>query len=238
MGWAAILPALLGAVGAGVQYASARSAAETQDTLALLNAEAQTQAVEQRGEMGRLQASINAALAAKDKKAAEASAAGLMQQADINSEAARAATRKNREEMAQLVGLQRAAAAKRGVVDTTGSPLALIKQTAMRDQELADTIRSEDENSRRALFREAVNARNQGIIAGIQGVGFQASGVAATQLAITQAAQAKLDMYSQRASASALRAQGFGNLVSSAGSIGMDAYKTFRARPRSVGTQY
>ncbi len=232
-----IISLITGAVGAGVSYAAAQSAASTQEQMALLNAQAQTQTARQTGQVNQMQAAINATLAEKDEAAARANAAMLDTQAETASSASREATRRAREEAARVLAAQRAAIAKSGFVDTTGSPLLLLADTAGKTQQQADNLRFEDEESRRALFRESALTRNQAILAGINATGQRASGLAAAQLATAEAAKAKLELYSQRAAASAARTQAVGGLFTAFGGLASDSYKNFYNKPGKLGTK-
>ena len=231
MPWAIPVAIGLSAVGAGLSYVATTSAASQQSQLALLNAQAQTQAATQQGQLGAMQASINQTLAEKDAAAAEANARVLEQQAALGTDAAQSNVKKTREDYARILAAQRVQAAKAGVADTTGSPLELLMQTAVREQNAADQIRYEDEVNRRGLFGGAVEARNQGVLARIQGLSQQSQAAGARGNAAAAIAQAKLEMYSQRASADGLRGQAFGGLLSSAGGLALQAGSYFRASP-------
>ncbi|HWB01380.1 MAG TPA: hypothetical protein VG796_00055 [Verrucomicrobiales bacterium] len=223
------------AVGAGVQYAASSAAADTEAQLALLNAQAQTQAIEQRGQVNQMQAAINEQLARREAEAANANAANLAAEAEAGSSRSREATRLSREQAARFAASQRAAMAKAGFTDTTGSPLLLLADTAQKAQRIADNARMEDEESRRQLFREAALQKNQAILAGLNAQGQQLNSLAAAQAATSQAAQARLDLYSQRAAASAARTQAAGTLFDSFGGIAGDAFTFFRNKPGTPG---
>lgn len=226
------------AVGAGMQYYSANNAADTQSRLAMMNAQAQTQAARQSGQAAQMQAKVNQVLAAKEQAAANANAAALRQQAEIGSNISAENTRKNREEMARMIALQRAQVAKAGFVDSTGSPLQLLTQTAEEEQRMSDEYRYQDEMQRRQLFREATIQENEGILAGITGRSAAISGMAAMQQANMAISQARLDAWGQRAAASAMRTSATGQLFTSAGTIGSNAYTMkYRTPPREFTPQ-
>lgn len=233
-----IIGLVVGAVGSGVSYMAQTAAADTQSQLAAANEQTTLQSIDQTRQTNQLQSSINAALATKDRDAATANASMLASQAETASSAAREGTRLSREEAARFAATQRAALAKGGFVDTTGSPLALLADTAEKEQNTANNIRFQDEDQRRALFRESALTKNQGILAGISATGQQASGIAAVQTATMQAAQSKLDLYSQQASASAARTQAVGGLFTSFGGLAGQAYTMFNPspwRPKKLG---
>lgn len=234
----ALVAVAASAAGAGISYSAQQSAAKDNAQLALLNAQAQTQAAKQAGQLGAMQASINAQLAQKDEEAAKANADALERQAAIGTGIAQDNIRKTREEYARMLAAQRVQAAKAGVADTTGSPLELLMQTASKEQSTADQMRYEDEVNRRGLFGGAVEQRNAGVMARIQGLSQQAQGANARGSAMNQIAQAKLDLYAARAQSQAMRNQAVGGLISSTGSIASGAYSSFRATPRATSAPY
>lgn len=223
---------LVGAVGAGVSYASAQSAAKTQDTLALLNAQAQTQAIQQQGQVSQMQAAINTHLAKQEQAAADADAKNLASQAELQTRASMEATRRSREEAARFAALQVASLAKGGFADTTGSPLALLADTAEKAQQEADVIRFEDEQNRRLLFRESAMARNRGILGGLNVQSQRLSGLAAQQRETTALAQNRMNYYAQRAASAAARTGAAGSLLNSMGGLAYQGYSVYRNAPR------
>lgn len=223
---------VVSAVGAGVSYYQQNKAADTQSEMALLNAQSQRQALEQQGRAASMQALINESLAQKERAAAEANARLLERQAAAGTRVTTENTRRGREDMARLMAVQRAAAAKNGFVDTTGSPLSLLASTAEEEQRMADAMRYEDEMSRRSLFKEAGEQRNAGIMAGIAGLSARASGAAARSQAAMGQSQARLDLYAARAGASAMRTGAASGLISAAGGLATSAYQTYRQTPR------
>lgn len=226
------------AAGAGMQYSAAQSAAKDQATLALVNAQAQTQAARQAGDLGVMQAATNEALAKKDEDAANANARALEAQAAIGTTIAQNNVAKSREDFARMLAANRVLAAKSGVADTTGSPLELAQRIAAEDQATANTIRYDDEVNRRGLFQGAGESRNEGVLARINGLSQQSQGAASRGNALNQVAQAKLDLYGARAGAQAMRNQATGALVSQAGSLMSSAYGSFRATPRRANAPY
>jgi hypothetical protein len=140
-------------------------------------------------------------------------------------------TRMTRLEAARFAASARAAAGKSGLVDTTGSWLFNEALNAAEAQKAVDNLTLENEGRRRELFYEGALQRNQSVLAGINVTGQQVAGLAAAQKATTDAAKARLEMYSQRASASAMRTQATGQLAYSIGGLGLDAYKAFKNSP-------
>jgi hypothetical protein len=226
---------VVGAVGAGVSYSASTRAASAQEAIGLANAQAQTQALRQQGEVASMQAMINQSLADKDRQAAVANAKALEQQAEVGTRVSMENTRRGREEMARAMSIQRAQIAKSGFVDTTGSPLQLLASSAEEEQRMADEMRYQDEISRRSLFREAAMQRNQGTLAGISGIGALAGGAAARAQAAAGQTQAQLDLYSERAGAAGRRSAAVGSLLGDVGSGLASASNLKRRTPGRFG---
>lgn len=216
------------AIGAGLSYVSANNAAKTQETLSLLNAQAQTQAIEQTGAINQMQAALNERLAQKDKEATEANANMVAQQAELGTRASIEATRRSRVQAAEFAANQVASLAKGGFADTTGSPLALLADTAEKSQMEADAIRYEDEQRRRNSFRDVSILRNQGVLAGLNVGQQRLAGMAAGQQMTRDLAQSRLNYQGQRAAASAARTKATGGLINSAGGLAYQGYGMFK----------
>lgn len=227
-----IISVLAGAVGSGISYMSAQSAAKTQDTLALLNAQAQTQAIKQQGAITQMQSAINTTLAKQEQAAAAADAKNIASQVEVQTRASIEATRRSREEAARFAALQVASLAKGGFADTTGSPLALLADTAEKAQQDADTLRFEDEQNRRLAFHEAAMARNRGILGGLNVQSQRLSGLAAAQRQTSELAQTRMNYLAQRAAASAARTGAGGSLLNSLGGLAYQGYSVYRNAPR------
>lgn len=225
---------VLGAVGTGMSVSSANNAARSQEQLALLNAQAQTQAARQTGRLQSMQAQVNAALAEKDKAMANAAAQGIERQASTVAAAGRENTRRQRAEFAAFLAKQRAVIAGSGVVDTTGSPLAILEDTARESQRAAEDTLYEVENTRRNLFDEATMQRNAGTVSGIESLGFRAQSAGAIGSIGMASAQARLDYLGARAGAQAMRNNATGLAISQGGSLLMDASRmSFTRTPRT-----
>lgn len=226
--------ALVTAVGAGVSYYQQNKAAGLQSELASLNAQAQSQSIAQQGRASSMQALINQSLADKDKAAANANARLLERQAEMGTRITTENVRRGREDMARLMAVQRAQAAKNGFVDTSGSPLSLLVSSAEEEQRMADALRYEDEASRRALFKEAGEQRNAGILAGITGLGAAASGASGRAQAAMAQSQNRLDLYAARAGSAAMRTNATSGLLSAAGGLMTAGYQGYRQTPRGT----
>lgn len=235
--WVAVIGAAVSAVGAGIQYSQAQSAAADNATLAAMNAQGAAQAAQQQGDLAQMQASINQELAARDEDAAAQNAIQLEAQAKTGTAVTQQNIGKTREDFARMIAAQRVQAAKAGVVDTTGSPLELLAKTAATEQQNVDQQRYEDENNRRGLFAAAEEQRAQGRLARIQGMSYASQGAGAKALSLAQIAQSKIDMYAARAQSAAMRNNATAGLITSAGGIASGLYQSYRATPRSTAPQ-
>jgi len=232
--WIAIGGLVLSAVGTGMSVASSNNAAKSQEQLALLNAQAQTQAARQTGRLQSVQAQVNAALAEKDKVMANAAAQGLERQAGVVAATGRENTRRQRAEFAVFLAQQRASIAGSGVVDTTGSPLAILENTAKESQRAAEDTLFEVESQRRNIFDEATVQRNAGTVSGIEAMGFRGQAAGAIGNIGMQSAQARLDYLGARAGAQAMRNNATGMAISQGGSLLMDSSRmSFARTPRT-----
>lgn len=229
----AVIGLVMSAVGIGMSTISANNAAKSQEQLALLNAQAQTQAIRQQGRLQSMQAQVNAALAAKDAAAANAAAESLEAQARTVGASGRENTRRQRAEFAVFLARQRASIAKSGVVDTTGSPLALLEDTARESQRAAEDTLFEVENTRRSLFADATAQRNNGVAAMIQGLGFRGEAAGALGQIGMGTAQARLDYLGARMGATAIRNNATASAISQGGTFLSDASRfSYNRTPR------
>jgi hypothetical protein len=157
------------AVGAGVSAYGQYQAGRTQSAIANYNAlqrqkqarmellamQAQASATKNQAALTRAAAEGNYAL-----RAAEANArfqnADLMDKRALQEDAInRLNIRNKRMEFGALQSEQRAAIADSGVVESTGTPLDILAETAGKIQAEQETMQYENELSRRTLFREA-----------------------------------------------------------------------------------
>ena len=231
-----IVAVVISGVGAGVSYSAQQTAAADQAHLALMNATANTQAIEQKGQLGMEQAIVNQQLAANDQKAANANAASLEQQAGNIDTINKQNIEKSRTDFQRVMAAQRVQAAQGGVLDTTGSPYDNLLTTAGREQQKADQMNYDAEVTRRQAYTAAQEATNQGIGAEISGLTQQSRGAAALGSAYQAEAQNQLNLFGQRAQAAAMQNQAAGGLLTSVGNIGENAYKMFNPPPGTLGT--
>ena len=198
------------AVGAGVSAYGQYQMGRTQSTLANYNAlqrqkqaklellamQAQANATKQQAGLMRSQAEGNYAL-----RAAEAAArfqnAGMIDQRALQEDAInRLGIRNKMEEFGALQSEQRSAIAASGVVESTGTPLDILAETAGKIQAEQETMQYENELSRRTLFREADLERLGGRL-GLAGASLDRSSQVAQ--AGLMDSEAKLRQFSARA---------------------------------------
>ncbi len=233
----AIIPIIslaVSAIGSGLSFVSAMSAADTQSSLASLNATASLQQIDQQRQTNQLAATINATIAGKEQEAAEANARALKETAAAGDAAARSRTRMSRLEGAKFIAAQRAAAGKAGFSTSTGSPLSLLADTGAKIQDRANEITADNEQTRRQIFREAGQAEIEGQLAGIKQSGANAAGAAAGMNATNAAAQARLDMLGQQAGASAMRTNATSGLFTAFGGMAKDVWNSGLIKRKST----
>lgn len=230
--WAAIFAgvgAVAGVTGGIVQYNSAQDQAKTSSAIAAYNAHQQ--------EMNaRMQLASMEAQAALQKNAAQAQLSLRQQEAQARfnnattientvegqSASARESIRRKAAEYAVFQGTQRATIAKTGLVESTGTPLDILAQTASQIQLEREDQLYADELNRRSLFREADLERLGGRLA-LAGATLDASSQVA-QAGLTSAAgqmqyrsglrQAEITRLTGAAQSQALAGQGWGSLLS------------------------
>ncbi len=234
--YAAVAGVIVAGVGTAISYSAQQSAAEDQAHLALLNAQANTQAIEQKGLLGQEQAQVNEALAANDRRAAEAQAQSLRAQADNASTINEQNIAKSRQDFERLIAAQRVQSAQSGVLDTTGSPYDNLLNTAKREQQKADQINYDSEVTRRQAYAAAQDSENQGIMAEIRGLSQQAAGANAIGGAYQQEAQNQLNLFGQRAQSVAMQNQALGGLMSGISSDLMQGARVYGNLPGGGGS--
>ncbi len=229
-----VILGVIAAAGAGLQYSASVSAAKTNETLSLANAQSATQAARNQGQMQAAQAQLQAIQDGKGQEAAYANAAGIRQSTEADSRRAQENIRRSRQDFARAMSRQRAAVAARGVVDTTGSPLELLVKASEDEQLYEEEQRYADEISRRQGFRAADLEHVRGDTAGIdQGLSLLSAAAARSDAQLKQS-QVKLDLFASRANSTAMRNSATAGLISSAGSIGRDMYQYRKTAPKST----
>lgn len=144
-------------VGTGISVVSQISQAKTQEKIARFNAQieqgnARLQMLSQMGALQQQraqsalalkQAEINFQMAQAEAGARDANAMRIRQAADARAASSREAIRRKRLDHARFMATQRAKIAASGVVDSTGSPLELLAETAGQMQLAVEEMHQE-----------------------------------------------------------------------------------------------
>lgn len=151
-----------GLAGAGYSAYSSRQQGKTAEAIAqynahqeTLNAQMQLMAAEAQAKVQKRIAEAQFRLRQGEANAHFANALTLERTAEVQSRVAREGIRRKATEHDRLRGTQRAMIAKSGLVESTGTPLDILADTAAQIQlERQDALYA-DELNRRSLFREA-----------------------------------------------------------------------------------
>lgn len=230
----AIASLVAGTTGAVMSYQSSQNAAATQETFALMNSQAETQAARQKGALSQQQSLIQSIQSENAKKQGMANAVSLREDAEAQSRISQENTRRTRDDFARLMATQRARLSKSGIVDTTGTPLDLLAETAAQEQMTASEMGFQNEIQRRALFREADMQELQGNVAGFDAATYRNEGLSAVAGGRVAASQSRMNMYGQFAAASGTRMAATGQAISDAGSLADKAYNYSPKTPRKA----
>jgi len=154
--------AVLAVVGAGVSAYSAYEQGKTADSIANynarqndVNARHQLLAMEAQAAVQRQEAEAKYRLQASQAEALQNNAITLQNQADGESNRAREGMKRKADEYAAAQGTQRAMIAKSGFVESSGTPLDILAETAATIQLEREDALYTDELNRRTLFRQA-----------------------------------------------------------------------------------
>lgn len=153
-------------IGAGISAYGQYQSSQTQSVIADFNAKqqeanARTQmlSLQAQAALKEREAQTNFKLRAAESQARFANARNMERQAKINDELARANLQKRRLDFARMQSTQRAAIAEAGVVESSGTPLDLLAETAALIQQDQEEKHYENELARRNLFTEAAFER-------------------------------------------------------------------------------
>lgn len=162
MGWFATIALITAAVGTGISAYGQHQAGKTQQNMANLNAQqqarnarAQLLAMQTQANLQRREAQANFHLRSLESRARENNAVSLENQAIGQDRINRANLIKRRQEGARIQSAQRAAIADAGLVESIGTPLDLLAETAATIQQDQEEQAYSFELQRRTLFREA-----------------------------------------------------------------------------------
>lgn len=169
--------AVAGAVGTGYSIYQSNQASKTAQNQGELQALIGAQSARQQGEAGRIQAQIGFAQAETQRRAAEAEAASMRQQAGVLGWSDLEGQARQRLADRRLIAAQEAATAKSGLV-ATGTPLELMVETAgLQQLSIAETHR-QTELERLQLLHSADLTEYQGNQFAMQGLDAKLQGVA------------------------------------------------------------
>lgn len=220
-------------IGAGVSAYGQYQAGKQADMIARYNAHqqefnARTQLMTMQAEsnLRRQTADANFRLRQAEAQARFSNAQNLANQAEATSRNARESIRRKAEEQGRFTGAQRARIAASNLVESSGTPLDILAETAGKIQLEREDALHTDEVSRRTLFREADLERLGGQLAIAGATLDRSSELAATAInaASGQAAyrsrlrDAELTRLSGRAQRTAATYQAAGTLISGIGS--------------------
>ncbi len=228
----AFLPALaigLSAVGAGVSFIGGMQQAKAAEAISAQNASIQqqnaamqAQSLRAQAELQRIQATANARLRGTEAAAQFGNAEAMKQRAAVQEQINAANLRKQREEGQRLTATQRARFAAAGVVESTGSPLSLLAETAGIIQRDLGERQYQNELALSGLYQEAALERLGGEYA-LAGATLDKSSAlsqarltdaSATATLLTGQRQAEITRLAGASQASGLRTGAFGNLLS------------------------
>lgn len=228
----AFLPTLaigLSAVGAGVSFIGGMQQAKAAEAISAQNAaiqqqnaNMQAQSLRAQAELQRIQALANSRLRQAEAGSQYANADAMRQRAAVQEQINAENLRKQREQGQRLMATQRARFASAGVVESTGSPLSLLAETAGIIQRDLGERQYQNELQLSGLYQEAALERLGGEYALAGATLDKSSALSAARLTdasatatlLTGQRQAEITRLSGQSQASGLRIGAFGNLLS------------------------
>ena len=229
MGWEAatylaVASLVVGAAGTGYGIYTQNQAAKTQDTFALLNAQMGRQQGQLQARLAMAQANIQAQTAHANERIGMANANAIRGDAEARTRASEQNIISTRADQERFQSTQRSMMSASGLVDSTGSPLDLLADTASAHQmELAE-MQYQTELERRQLFREADMTAMSGLDAGNE----MLKGMSQAAAARMSSRQATLTGYSESAKANAMRSQAVATGIQGTGSALGSSYNYYR----------
>lgn len=230
------------AIGAGVSAYGQYQAGKTQSAISNYNAlqrdkqakmemlamQAQARSSQKQADLMRATAAGNFALREAEANARFANADQLEKQALNEDKISRRNIRDKRADFNALTGEQRASIADSGIVETSGTPLDILAETAGKIQGEQESMLFENEQSRRTIFREADLERFGGQM-GLAGASLDRSSSLAQASLMDDEARlrqfsAKAAYQSGRAEADIMRLTGRANRKASNISAGMTIF--------------
>jgi hypothetical protein len=167
-----IASAIVTVIGAGISAYGQYQSGKSQQAIANFNAAeqerqaaTQMQAMQVQAALQKQQADANYKLRASEAQARMNNALSLENNALGQDAINRANLVKRREEFERMQSTQRAEIARSGIVESTGTPLDLLAETAARIQQDQEEQHYQNELQRRTLFSEAAQERLGGKLA-------------------------------------------------------------------------
>jgi hypothetical protein len=245
---AQLIPAFIALAGAGYSAYSSYQQGKTADAFAKynahqqqLNAKMQLMSVQAQAMMQKRMAEAQFRLRQGEADARFANARSIEVTAEAQSRSVRESIRRKAGEFERHQGTQRAMIAKSGVVESSGTPLDILAETAATIQLEREDALHADELNRRTLFREADLERLGGRLAlagatleknsAVAEAGLRsAAGQAQYRSGVREAEITRLTGAAQR---QAYTGQAWGTLLSGVGSAAGD-YATYKPAPTTT----
>ena len=217
-----------------MSYSAQKSAANTQSTFGLLNAQAGAQQARLQGRQQMLSAEVQAASARAQAASAANNALGMKEQVEAESRIATENIRRSRDEFARTLGALRAQGSESGLLETTGSPLDFLTKAAEDQQLFESEQRWADESSRRSGFRGAAVEKARGSQLGLNAALYQLDGSASIAAGRLGVSQARMNGYAAQAGANGMRRDATAGLIGSAAGMATSGYSMYQNRtPRT-----
>lgn len=229
----AIISTAVSAIGTGLQYSAQMSAARTQETFSLLNAQAGVQQATQQANQLALQSQLQAAQSDAARRTAEENAAAQRSQAEMESLVGQENLRRSREEFQRRMAATRTQYAAGGADVSTLSPLDFLLSQSEAQSQLESEQQWQIETSRRAAFRQAAGTALGGRVEGLNSTLHLLEADSALAEGRMRAAQARLGGLAGQAQAAGMRSQAFGGLIGGLGNLGMQYYSLTNLQPRA-----
>lgn len=160
--WFNVAGLAVGVAGAAVSAHGQRKQGQMSDAMAqynarqqMLNAQMQLMVVQAQTKMQKRMAEANFRMRKAEADAHEANAVSIERTAHAHSRVAREGIRRKGGEDRRAQGEQRAIIAASGIMESTGTPLDILAETAAQIQLNREDALYADELNRRSLFREA-----------------------------------------------------------------------------------
>ncbi len=243
---AVIASLVIAAAGAGVSAYGQYQSGQTQNAIAQfnaqqeqLNAEMQTRSMEAQAAIQRSQAAANLALRQAQAQGQFNNAKAIDAQALQQDAISRLNIERQQSQFAQMQAAQRSAIAQSGVVESSGTPLDLLADTAAKIQQSEQDQQYQEEVTRRTLFSEAAQQRLGGKLAlvgatidntsAVAAAGLEDAAARANMIAGTNAAE--ITRLTGQAAAQAGLYQAGGTLLSGLGSAAEMGVKYYNPPP-------